>query len=239
MPARAAPRAGDTGAGQHNRAAPYFDEDGHQTRQSNQLFGTASTSRSATYSRTSSSRQGHQTISSRPNQAAGHQMVSNYTSYAAGFQRSRKGNLTVLLLRQLRRKTLTAEEATKKSRPGARARVGTAARTWRNPARQCGMALLYQMPLRGFPSQGQQQLPGQFSPGPHFASKGQNHQLWQHQEKSTHPSFQCLKCSQAILWTGARAFAPFTKKKGQPGTLKAICQTVPSLQQWQCENIKC
>ena len=44
-------------------------------------------------------------------------MMSEHTSYVAGFQRSQKDNLTVLLLRRLRRETLTAEEATKNSRP--------------------------------------------------------------------------------------------------------------------------
>ena len=58
----------------------HFDEGGHWTQQSNQLFGPASTLRSATYSRTSSSQQFHQMTSSRPNQAAGHQMTSDHMS---------------------------------------------------------------------------------------------------------------------------------------------------------------
>ena len=73
-------------------------------------------------------------MSSRPSQAAGHQMTSDCMSNTAGFQRPQKGILVVLLLRQLRHETLTvtAEEATKKSHPGAKASVGTSTGTSRN-----------------------------------------------------------------------------------------------------------
>ena len=43
-------------------------------------------------------------------------MTSDHTSNAVGFQRYRRDNLTVLLLRQLRHGTPTAEAATKNSR---------------------------------------------------------------------------------------------------------------------------
>ena len=78
---------------------------------------------------------GHQLTSNRTGIAAGHQMMSNRPINATGFQRSRKDNLKVLLLRRLRRETPTAEEATKNSRLGARTRAGTSAGTLRNPAR--------------------------------------------------------------------------------------------------------
>ena len=48
-------------------------------------------------------------------------MTSDHTSCAAGFQRQREDNLTVLLLKRLRHRTPTAEEATRNSRPRARA----------------------------------------------------------------------------------------------------------------------
>ena len=46
-------------------------------------------------------------------------MMSSHMSYTAVVQRSWKDNFTVFLLRQLRPKTLTAEEATKNSHPRA------------------------------------------------------------------------------------------------------------------------
>ena len=52
------------------------------------------------------------------------------------------------------------------------------------------MALLQRMPLWAPPSRGLQRLPDHVNLGPDFASKGENHQLWQHREKEHAFQFQ-------------------------------------------------
>ena len=123
--------------------------------------------------------------------------MSSHTSYAAVIQRSRKDNLTVLLLvaevRWLRLKTLMAKEATKNSHPGDRTRVEISVGT--SQVARDGTAA--QDANKGLTQPGPAATAGLVQPRAKFFQPGIN-QIYR--EKSTHFGFKCRKCDWTILW---------------------------------------
>ena len=119
-----------------HRAAPHFDEGGQQTQQSSQRFGTALTSRLATYSRPDKFQPARPPDDKQSPKPSGRPPDGERSHELRDWiSKTLEGQLAVLQLRRPRRETPMAEEATKNSRPRARGRVGTSAGTLHHPAR--------------------------------------------------------------------------------------------------------
>lgn len=149
--------------------------------------------------------------SSRPNQAADHQMMSDHTSCTAGFQRPREGKPTVLLLRRLRRKTPTAEEAQRIHAPGPGPGSGLPPGLCTAQPGSAGWHCCNGCHRRVPPARACRDYQASSTQGQILPARSKITGYGNTGRRSAHFSFKCPKCSRKNLWPGAKVFAPSQK----------------------------